>query len=171
MEEQFEIFDDHDKRIGLCARSEVHRRGYWHRSANVFLFRSDGRLIIQRRHQDKDVWPNAWDLSAAEHLKPGESFHAGAVRGVWEELGIKNIDLTHWGNACRFRLDVPETHIKDFEIQMSFHGVSDAEINQQGEEVAEIKIAELSWLKQTMLEDPDSFTPWFHERAQALALF
>ncbi len=29
-----------------------------------------------------------WDLSCSEHLRPGESYAAGAVRGLQEELGL-----------------------------------------------------------------------------------
>ncbi|MBO6558857.1 MAG: hypothetical protein JJ957_20540 [Pseudomonadales bacterium] len=47
-EEQFEIFDDAGQNIGVEYRSIVHRQGYWHRASNIFVFRTDGRLLIQR---------------------------------------------------------------------------------------------------------------------------
>lgn len=171
MEELFETFDDSSQPTGLMGRSEVHARGIWHRAANVFLFRSDGSLIIQRRHPDKDIWPNAWDLSAAEHLKPGESFLQGALRGINEELGIKLPTLEQIGEQVKSKLDDPANHIRDYEMQMSFRGISDAEIVIQKDEVAEIRTVKLSELRSNMEASPEMFTPWFRERAHEIHLF
>ncbi len=79
MQELFETFNDNDEPTGLVSRGRVHRLGLWHKASNVFLFRPDGQLITQRRHDSKDVWPGAWDLSVAEHLKPREDFLADAL--------------------------------------------------------------------------------------------
>ena len=48
-EEVFETFDAAGAPTGTAPRSRVHREGLWHRAANVLLFRSDGRLIVQQR--------------------------------------------------------------------------------------------------------------------------
>lgn len=84
MIEQFDIFDETGAPLGVAPRARAHREGLWHRAANVFLFYSNGHLLIQRRQWDKDVWPGAWDLSVAEHLKPGETFKEAALRGFAE---------------------------------------------------------------------------------------
>ena len=62
-EEQFEILDERGRPVGLAPRSRAHREGLWHRAVHVFVFRSDGRLLIQRRQYDKDICPGVWDLS------------------------------------------------------------------------------------------------------------
>lgn len=103
MEEQFETFDDTGEPMGLVPRSRVHREGLWHRAVHVYLFRSDGRLLLQRRQRDKDICPGAWDLSAAEHLKPGETFRQGAIRGLQEELNVKGVELTPLGDIRTLR--------------------------------------------------------------------
>lgn len=47
----------------------------------MWVFRPDGRLLIQRRSAAKKMGPSQWDLSVAEHLQPGESFlEAGGGR-------------------------------------------------------------------------------------------
>ena len=171
MEEQFETFDDSRQPTGLMSRSEVHKQGIWHQAANVFLFRPDGRLIIQRRHKTKDIWPDAWDLSTAEHLKPGESFLQGAIRGVQEELGIQEIALVPIGKPVKYKLDEPARNIRDYEIQQSFRGVTEADIVIQTNEVAEIRIVSLTDLRAEMMRSPETFTPWFRTRAKDIQLF
>ncbi len=171
LEELLETFSEEGEPKGLVAREVVHRLGLWHRASNVFLFRSDGRLVVQRRHISKDVCPGAWDLSVAEHLKPGESFSDGATRGLSEELGISGVSLEPIGEVIKTKLEIVERNVKDFEFQRSFKGVSDAVLRPQTSEVAGIRFFQLDDLKVAMLSNPEKFTPWFRSRAKEIGLF
>jgi|DewCreStandDraft_4_1066084.scaffolds.fasta_scaffold01724_20 isopentenyldiphosphate isomerase len=86
-EELFEIVNDRDEIIGRAPRSEVHRRGLKHRAVHVLVFNRRGEVFLQKRSPTKDCFPGVWDSSASGHLAPGESYDAGAVREVAEELG------------------------------------------------------------------------------------
>lgn len=171
MSEYFETFSEDGKSNGLFERSQVHRLGLWHRASNVFLFRTDGRLVVQRRDDSKDVCPSAWDLSVAEHLIPGESFEDGALRGLREELGVSGVRLEPVSNEIRSKFERAESGVKDYEIQVCFRGVSDAELLPQAAEVAEVRLVELYDLQSAMLRTPDDFTPWFLARASDVGLF
>ena len=160
-EEQFEILDEAGQPVGIAPRSEVHARGLWHRAAHVFLFRSDGRLVLQQRHAGKDVCPGAWDLSVAEHLQPGESYAAGAVRGLQEELGVPPVALEPLGEPLKFRLDLPEKGIRDYEFQQCFRGAFDGRLVPDGVEVSQVRDIDLPALKAEMRNNPGHFTPWF----------
>ncbi|HEU5395140.1 MAG TPA: NUDIX domain-containing protein [Candidatus Methylomirabilis sp.] len=87
-DELFDVVDEADRVIGLATRAVVHRDGLRHRSSHVFLLNSHGELFLQRRALTKDEDPGAWDSSAAGHLDAGESYVAGAVRELREELGV-----------------------------------------------------------------------------------
>lgn len=160
-DEQFDILDDAGKPIGLAPRSEVHAKGLWHRAAHVLLFRSDGRLVLQQRQHGKDVCPGAWDLSVAEHLQPGESFAQGAMRGLQEELGVTSIAIEPLGEVVKFRLDLPEKKIRDYEFQRHFRGRFDGPLAPDGGEVAQVREIELPALRDEMRNNPGGFTPWF----------
>ena len=169
-DEPFQTFDADGKAAGVVRRSRVHREGLWHRAASVFLFRSDGRLIVQRRHRHKDVCPGAWDLSTAEHLKVGETYEQGALRGLLEELGVKDVDLEPIGGVTRAQLDLPEQGIKDYELQQAFRGIFDGELRPNGNEICEIDILALADLSGSFRERPNDFTPWFRETAVRLGI-
>lgn len=171
MEERFQTFDESGNPLGVVARSEVHRKGLWHRAANVFLFFPDGKLLIQRRQFGKDVWPGAWDVSVAEHLKPGETFEQGAIRGLKEELGVDGVSLEPFGAVARSRLDAPESGIRDYEFQQSFRTVYSGPVFPDLREVLETRIIGLRELKAEFEELPEAFTPWFRQRARELDLF
>jgi isopentenyl-diphosphate Delta-isomerase len=169
-DEPFQIFDADGKAAGVLPRSRVHREGLWHRAASVFLFRSDGRLIVQRRQWSKDVCPGAWDLSVAEHLKVGETYKQGALRGLLEELGVKNVDLEAIGGVTRAQLDLPEQDIKDYELQQAFRSIFDGELRLNDREICEIDTLALSELGGSFKERPNDFTPWFRETAVRLGI-
>jgi isopentenyl-diphosphate delta-isomerase len=170
-EEPFETYDEAGMPAGVFPRSVVHRRGLWHRAANVFLFRPDGQLLIQQRQLSKDVCPGAWDVSAAEHLQPGETYEAGAIRGLKEELGIDGVEVEAFGQIARARLDLPALGIRDYEFQQSFRAVYAGPVAPDPAEVRDVRSVDLGTLETEMRTHPDRFTPWFHRRAAALGLF
>lgn len=89
-EERFDIYDEAGQHIGTASRSEVHTKGYWHRSFHCWLARREGSrklVLFQLRHAGKDTFPSCFDITAAGHLEAGETMR-DAVREVEEELGI-----------------------------------------------------------------------------------
>jgi len=167
-DEFFDTFDAGGNPTGIAPRSRVHREGLWHRAANVFLFRSDGRLIVQQRHFGKDVCPGMWDLSAAEHLKSGETYEQGALRGLQEELGVESTVLERVGDVVHARLDLADRGIRDYELQQSFHGIFDGEVRPDPGEVCAVYSVALSELIAAFAARPNDFTPWFRDTAARL---
>ena len=160
-EEHFEIFTETGELLGRAPRSQVHSEGLWHRSAQVFLFDSKGRLYLQRRADDKDVCPGVWDQSVAEHLTPGETYLQGARRGLEEELGISGIELTPLGEPFAGRLDQDELGVHDYELQQAFTGTWDGPLRPDPVEVAEVRSISLRELARWVQDSPQEFTPWF----------
>ncbi len=86
--EMFDLYDEQGSPLGMArARDEVHRGGDWHRSANIWVFTSDRKLLFQRRAPDKDTWPGKLDASVGGHYRAGEGAE-GIAREASEELGI-----------------------------------------------------------------------------------
>lgn len=168
MTEYFETLDEDGKPAGLVPRPEVHRRGLWHRSVNVFLFHPDGSLFLQKRVDDKDVWPGAWDLSVAEHLQPGENYAQAARRGLEEELSIRELELKPWGPEFRFKTVDADQNIHDHELQQCFRAVYDGELKPDPGEVSEVRLMEVDELKRLIAEQPERFTPWLRHCIETL---
>ena len=160
-EEHFETFTESGEPLGLAPRSRVHAEGLWHKSAQIFLFDAAGRLCLQRRTPDKDICPDLWDLSAAEHLVPGESYLEGALRGLEEELGVVGAALAPLGGIFHGRLDQMALGVHDYEMQQAFRGTWDGELRPDPAEVADIRLVNLAELKAWADRAPQDFTPWF----------
>lgn len=60
---------------------------------HVCLFDSHGRLLIQRRTENKRIWPGLWDVTVGGGVDAGETTRQGAEREVREELGYA-LDLS-----------------------------------------------------------------------------
>lgn len=168
--EYFQTFDDEGRPLGLVPRDEVHARGLWHKSAHVFLFTGSGELYVQQRAADKDLYAGAWDFSVGEHLKPGETHEAAALRGLAEELSVTGVRLTPLGgvrpNTCR----IDELGVIDRELQQSFRGCYDGPVAADPAEVAAVTTVALADLAQWIGRSPDVFTPWFLHELRVLNL-
>lgn len=168
--EWFEVFDDQGHPCGLAPRQEVHRQGLWHRCADVWVFRGDGSLLLQRRAADKDLFPDCWDYSVGEHLKATESYLNGARRGLREELGIVDCELEIVGDLRRVCTHVPERSIDDRELSQSFSVVHDGPVHPDQAEVAELRWMAPAAVARWMALEPAAFTPWFRQAGRELEL-
>lgn len=92
-EEIVDVVDDLDKVIGTAPRKGIHSTNLKHRSAHIFLSNSEGKLWLEIRGSNCDIWPDFYNSSAAGHISSGETYEDGAAREVEEELGINNLDL------------------------------------------------------------------------------
>ena len=87
--EIFDIVTEEGIVIGQAPRSECHGNpALMHRVVHVCVWKSEGSLVLQLRHPDKDIQPNKWDLSVGGHLALGEAPETAARREAREELGI-----------------------------------------------------------------------------------
>lgn len=168
-EEIFDVVDENDQVIRQEFRGVVHRTGLLHRSVNIVLFNTRNELLLQQRSPNKTVCPSAWDLSAAEHLQPGESYEAGARRGLAEELGLD-------GAAIELRL-LRGTHGSLVEAP----GIIDRELVQlwgarfdgavaidHGEVVAVRWVAWAELAARLAAADEAAMTPWLVREVRAL---
>lgn len=84
-----DIVDDNDKVIGRVSREEVYANKLTHRIVHVYVFNSAGELALQRRSATVDYCPRHFGVSAAGHVRSGESFEQAAKRELKEEMGIE----------------------------------------------------------------------------------
>jgi isopentenyldiphosphate isomerase len=94
-DELYDVFDEAGRRVGQATRAEVHADpALIHRAVHVLVFRSSGKLLMQKRVMTKDVAPGKWDTSVGGHVDAGEDFNTAAAREMKEELGIEGVRLT-----------------------------------------------------------------------------
>ena len=89
LEELFDVVDEHDCVTRQAPRREVHARGWRHRAVHLLVVNRAGRVFLHQRSLSKDIFPGAWDSSAAGHVGAGEDYDGTALRELEEELGCR----------------------------------------------------------------------------------
>lgn len=157
-EELLDIVDDNDHVIGQESRAIVHQRGLQHRGVHVFLFTDGGKMLIQKRSADRTASPSLLDCSISEHVKAGESYHDGAVRGMREELGVEGIEIER---LTKFRMNYG---VNDNEISELYQGVVNPELVQfDPVEIESVMYLSMDELRRMLQDDSQSLCGWFVE--------
>ena len=87
-EELVDIVDSDDRIIDTVARAVMRRDVLRHRAVFVLVRDGEGRVLIHRRSDAKDLWPGWWDISVGGVVAAGESYDEAARRELFEEAGI-----------------------------------------------------------------------------------
>ena len=151
--ELFDVVDENDRVIGQRMRAEVHSLKLRHRAVHVFLFRSDGCLLIHLRTASKEEFPSVWTSSASGHVSAGESYDSAVVRELREELGIESsLHRLQKFDAC------PETSL---EFTTLYQAKSAASLTVESSEIAAVQWLQPEEIARRVRDDPNAFSPAF----------
>lgn len=152
------LVDRHDRDIGTAEKLEAHRKGWLHRAFSVFVFNSEGQLLLQQRHPAKYHSGGLWSNTCCSHPRPGEPVDAAAHRRLREEMGI----------ACaleRISHFVYKTALDDdlyeHEVDHVLVGTFDGDPTPSRYEVSDWRWADVAALRRELDAHPDRFTHWF----------
>ena len=103
MSEAVIMVDESDQVIGEASKVSAHyQAGVLHRAFSVLLFDLDGKLLLQKRADDKVTFPGVWansccshPLNSADELESTDSMGVkrAAIRKLHQELGIEPSQL------------------------------------------------------------------------------
>jgi len=145
------IVDKRNRVVGALPRREMRAGNLPHRATYILVFNPRGELYVQKRTQSKDVFPGYYDVAAGGVILAGESYEAGALRELEEELGIRDVPLTRL-----FDFSYEDEAVKIWGAVFSC--VYDGEMTLQQEEVesgAFLAVDEVFRLAATELFTPD----------------
>ncbi|WP_179353717.1 NUDIX hydrolase [Winogradskyella vidalii] len=126
MDEIIDIVDKNGQPTGTTAlKSEAHAKGLYHNTIHLWLYTSQGDILLQQRSHKKIIFPLLWDVSAAGHIDAGETFTEAALRETREELGLTLVSE----NLTKIGTFLHETSYAEGKIQDNeFHQVFIAEL-------------------------------------------
>jgi len=84
------VVDEDNNPLTPKPRKEVHRKGYWHRTAHIWILNDQKQILCQKRSILKDSSPGKWEPFFGGHMAPGEDYTENALIELEEELGIKS---------------------------------------------------------------------------------
>lgn len=156
-EEMLDVLDENGIKTGkILSRSEVHKKGLWHRIIVVAIVNENNEILIQQRSHDKDKNPDMWDISVTGHLSAGQDSLTAATREISEEVSVSlgySVEVRDFRFMFSFRKEqrVNEEHFDrqfyDFFI-LRQSGLREENIKFQSSEVQAIKFVTISELNE-----------------------
>lgn len=94
--EEWDLYNSKREIIGSCFRGEQENMNGFHLVVHTWIRNNQGKYLISQRAADRPTFPLKWECCGGSVLK-GEDSKRGALREVFEELGI---DLTDCQGEC-----------------------------------------------------------------------
>lgn len=159
MEEEFVILvDEQDNEIGLMQKNEAHKKALLHRAISIFVYNTNGDLLLQRRAFDKYHSAGLWTNSCCTHPLPNESNLNAANRRLEQEMGIQCTLIELFTFTYKEILD---SELSEHEFDHVFIGITDDMPIINSNEVSEFKYLNYNDINIEILKNPTQFTVWF----------
>ena len=153
------LVDAEDRQVGRLDKAACHDGGgILHRAFSVFLFDSQGRLLIQKRAAGKRLWPDYWSNTCCSHPRDGETLRIAVARRLKDELSTssefqfvyKFIYRAGFGNIGT-----------EHELCHVYLGRVTGEPVPNETEIEELRYISVEELNDELGSVPETFTPWF----------
>lgn len=153
--EIWDLYDENRLPTGKTkVRGESFNEGEYHIVVHLLLFNEEGELLIQKRAEDKDIFPSYWDLSVGGSAISGENSLEALRREAFEEIGF---DLPDYVKRPYFT-----HHFKDGFDDIYIETIKNKDISEfkiQVEELSKVKWANKKEVNE--LFNKNEFIPWF----------
>jgi isopentenyldiphosphate isomerase len=95
-QELVDALDDDGNVVGTVTRGEVRADNLWHRSVFIVVVNATDEILVHRRAEWKDLWPDRWDIAVGGVVGAGEPWELAAARELAEEIGV-SVELGYLG--------------------------------------------------------------------------
>lgn len=162
MEDQYSneyvvLVNEEDAGIGLMPKMEAHEKGSLHRAFSVFIFNTNGDLLLQQRASSKYHSPGLWSNTCCSHPRSGEPVGAAAGRRLWEEMGMRCKLTPAFHFIYRAELD---HNLIEHEYDHVFFGITDDAPEVNTGEVQNWTYMQPAALLEEIKLHPEKYTEW-----------
>ena len=152
------LVDSNDEQIGVMEKMEAHEKGVLHRAFSIFIFNSDGKMLLQQRAFGKYHSGGLWTNACCSHPMPGEDINQAARRRLQEEMGF----VTTMEKAFTFTYSaVFDNGLTENEFDHVFIGSYSGEILPASEEVEAYTFKGVNEIIEELALKPADYTIWF----------
>ena len=148
-----------DRVVGYPKKLEAHLGdGTLHRAFSVLLFNDSKQVLLQKRSQNKLLWPGFWSNTCCSHPRKGETLDQAVHRRTEEEMGCEaDLYFIYRFTYHATYMDVGAEH----EICSVYVGKPRGDISPNREEIDAHQWINFDDLDEWLDSSPEAFTPWF----------
>jgi len=152
------LVNEKDEPVGLMEKMDVHRKALLHRAFSVFLFNSEGQMLLQRRALEKYHSGGLWTNTCCSHPYPDETPVEAASRRMHEELGFNAVVKPAFHFIYKAALD---NELTEFEFDHVLVGTYDGQVFPNKDEVSDYRYMSMQELRVSLEDQPHHYTAWF----------
>lgn len=157
-DEPLVLVNEADDEVGYATKQRCHDgEGLLHRAFSVFLFLPEGEVLLQRRSDQKRLWPGAWSNTCCSHPRRGEPITGAVHRRLREELALEAQIRFLFKFHYHARYDAAGA---EHEICHVYAGGLVGRPSVNVNEVAATKLMAVSALDRDLADRPEAYTPW-----------
>jgi len=156
--EQVILVDELDNQVGVMEKMEAHEKALLHRAFSIFIFSSNGQMLLQQRALTKYHSAGLWTNACCSHPRPGETNLAAASRRLYEEMGFNCLirEVFHFIYKAPF-----DNGLTEHEFDHVFVGTYDGLIDVNPDEVKAYSFQPMDTVEASLQRNPEKFTSWF----------
>jgi isopentenyl-diphosphate delta-isomerase len=158
VEQMLVLVDEQDNPTGYMEKMEVHRKALLHRAFSVFLFNSNGEMLLQRRALKKYHSGGLWTNTCCSHPYPGETPAEAGKRRMQEELGFETAVKPVFSFIYKAALD---NELTEHEFDHVLIGEYDGPVHPNEDEVGDYCYKSMNDLRTGLSTHPQLYTAWF----------
>ncbi|MGN6266956.1 MAG: isopentenyl-diphosphate Delta-isomerase [Ginsengibacter sp.] len=151
------LVDENDNEIGLMEKMPAHLSGRLHRAFSVFIFNSNGELLLQQRADNKYHSGGLWTNTCCSHPIDGEDIDVTIKKRLKEEMGME-CD-TQYQFSFIYKADLGNGLI-EHELDRVYIGTSDKKPVLNPSEAKDWKYISLDDLQAAIKSHPENFSAW-----------
>lgn len=152
------LVNNKDEQVGTMEKMEAHRKALLHRAFSVFIFNTQGEMLLQQRAMGKYHSPGLWTNACCSHPRPGETTIAAAQRRLKEELRFvvplqKAFDFIYTASF--------DNGLTENEFDHVFTGIYNGVIAPDPAEVMDFCYKPVNIIHEELKKTPEQYTAWF----------
>jgi len=152
------LVDESDTPLGTMEKMEAHEKGVLHRAFSVFIFNSNGEMLLQQRAFSKYHSGGLWTNTCCSHPREREITIEAAHRRLQEEMGFDCEIEKAFDFIYKKELD---KGLIEHEFDHVFIGEYEGEVKLNFDEVNACVYKPVQEVLSEVLLFPKKYTEWF----------
>ena len=154
------LVDENDIPWGKLEKSLVHEKGLLHRAFSVFIFNTNGELLIQQRADKKYHSGGLWTNTCCSHPRHNEFMGDAIERRLEEEMGLRCETEFKFSFIYKTKFD---NGLIENEYDHVYFGITDEIPQPNFSEIKNWEYVDMKFLDNDINRYPEKYSVWLQK--------